>query len=224
MITLNTLTSLIDDILLTIRNSNVVASESINRLQIEQWITFYRAKLIKEEIDREGYINPEYIQHIDNIHLEKVNANGLNDGVLNQYEYVTEIEIPKTITTEKSNGILSITDVFGNEIQLTSKTRIPRQKYRKYTCNDYLATIKDNKIYVYGMGEIEYINVAIVAENPADLNDCDFADKPYPIPAHRIASLKSLIINNEIRNMIIMPSDTVNNSHNDLQNINVRND
>ena len=36
MVTLNTLNTLVDDIMLIVRNSNISASESINRLQVEQ--------------------------------------------------------------------------------------------------------------------------------------------------------------------------------------------
>ena len=55
---LNTLDSIIDDILLELRNHNISESEPISRLQVEQWITQYRAVLIKQDIDKGRDINP----------------------------------------------------------------------------------------------------------------------------------------------------------------------
>ena len=50
MTKLGALDTIIDDILLELRNNNISESEQINRLQIEQWIIQYRAMLIKQDI------------------------------------------------------------------------------------------------------------------------------------------------------------------------------
>nr|DAX07740.1 MAG TPA: hypothetical protein [Caudoviricetes sp.] len=44
---LNTLNTIVDDILLILRNSTIGESEHISRIQIEQWIHQYRAYLIR---------------------------------------------------------------------------------------------------------------------------------------------------------------------------------
>jgi hypothetical protein len=44
---LNTLSNIIDDILLIARNNNISESEHLSRNQIEMWIHQYRAVLIK---------------------------------------------------------------------------------------------------------------------------------------------------------------------------------
>ena len=59
---LNTLNTIIDDILLELRNSNIANTESISRIQIEQWIINYRTLLIKQDIDKGRTINPQYVQ------------------------------------------------------------------------------------------------------------------------------------------------------------------
>ena len=223
MVTLNTLNTLVDDIMLIVRNSNISASESINRLQVEQWIHHYRAKLIKEELDRDGYINPSYIQYLDGVYLNEGNTSSSNSDLTIPCRYVTSIDIPKTIKTNNSNGILSVTDSIGNEIQITSIVRLSKQKYRKYTCYDYLAIIKDNKIYIDGPGYLEYINIALIPEDPSTISDCDFSDKPYPMPASKIDTLKKLILETELNIMLKMPSDNTNNTKNDLENITVKN-
>ena len=61
---LNSLNAIIDDILLEIRNSDIAESESISRIQIEQWIHQYRALFIKQDLDKGRVINPGYVQII----------------------------------------------------------------------------------------------------------------------------------------------------------------
>ena len=219
MKTLNTLNSLIDDILLIIRDCNISASESINRTQVEKWIHHYRTKLIKEELDRDGIINPAYVQHLDNVHVDEVDTTTTDPNLVIPCRYIADVEIPRTIKTNNSNGVLSITDSYGNEIQMTSVVRLPRQRYRKYTCNDYLALFKNDRIYLDGPGDLEYINISIIPEDPSTIGDCDFADKAYPMPAYKIDTLKKLIFETELNIMTRMPSDDVNNTKNDLENI-----
>ena len=48
------LNNLIDNILQIVRNNNIAESEHISRHQIELWIHYYRAMLIKQAIDK-GY-------------------------------------------------------------------------------------------------------------------------------------------------------------------------
>ena len=48
MVKLNTLNTIIDDIMLSIRNGRISESENISRIQVEQWIHQYRAMLIKQ--------------------------------------------------------------------------------------------------------------------------------------------------------------------------------
>ena len=70
--TFNSLNTIIDDIILTVRDSDVSESEKLSRIQIEQWIHQYRAYLIKQDLDKGRDINPEYIQTIGPLHISKL--------------------------------------------------------------------------------------------------------------------------------------------------------
>lgn len=210
---LNSLNTIIDDIILTYRNSNINESESLSKIQVEQWIHNYRAMLIKQDIDKGRDVNPQYVQTIRKIKLIKV------ENEVGHYEYVSEIELPKLIDFHYGIGLVAVKDTFGNIIQLGSETTMKFQKYRKYTCNDYIAYIKENHIYVEGPNYLEEISIDVIAENPADLTDCFDADGPYPVPANLIPTIKDLIFSKELGIMISMPSDNINNSANDLENI-----
>lgn len=214
---LNTLNTIIDDILLELRNSSVAESEHISRIQIEQWIANYRAVLIKQDIDKGRDINPMYIQTMPCIRLDKV------DTVAGKIEYKSNIELPKLIDFHFRTGLVYVKDMYGNLIQLGHETKMKYQRYRKYTCGDYIAYIKNNRLYIEGSdNQLEWVEIGIIAENPADLNECFDPDSEYPVPAHMIPVIKDMIFSKELNIMHQMPSDETNNSRDDMQNINVR--
>lgn len=214
---LNTLNTLIDDILLELRNSSVAESEHISRIQIEQWLANYRAVLIRQDLDKGRDINPMYVQTIPCVHLSKI------DTPFGKIEYKSDIELPKLIDFHFRTGLVYVKDMYGNLIQLGHETKMKYQRYRKYTCGDYIAYIKNNRLYIEGSdNQLEWVEIGIIAENPADLNECFDPDSEYPVPAHMIPVIKDMIFSKELNIMHQMPSDETNNSRDDMQNINVR--
>ena len=88
---LNSLNAIIDDILLEIRNSDIAESDSISRIQIEQWIHQYRALLIKQDLDKGRAINPGYVQIINPFTMQSLGT------FADRYEYESVKSIPTTI-------------------------------------------------------------------------------------------------------------------------------
>lgn len=219
MVTLNSLNTIIDDILLEMRNNNISESENMSRIQIEQWITQYRAMLIKQDIDKGRDLNPDYIQSIENIHLSQVDFSSSNTLPTNKIRYKSDIEIPNTLDFHFKSGIINITDLFGNEIQQSNKIRAGMQKDRRWTKNEYLAYKIGKNIYLEGPGELEYINIYLITENPRDIESCMDADAPYPIPVNMLPTLKELIFTKELK--INAPTDRRNDSTQELENIQV---
>ena len=158
-----------------------------------------------------------YIQTMPCIHLDKV------DTVAGKIEYKSNIELPKLIDFHFRTGLVYVKDMYGNLIQLGHETKMKYQRYRKYTCGDYIAYIKNNRLYIEGSdNQLEWVEIGIIAENPADLNECFDPDSEYPVPAHMIPVIKDMIFSKELNIMHQMPSDETNNSRDDMQNINVR--
>ena len=91
MAKLGTLNTIIDDIMLILRQNNISESEQLSRIQIESWIHQYRSMLIKQDIDKNRDVNPMYVQVIPCVHLDKI------DHVHGHTEYVSNIELPKLI-------------------------------------------------------------------------------------------------------------------------------
>lgn len=211
---LNSLSTIIDDILLELRNSNIAESEHISRIQIEQWINNYRALLIKQDVDKGRDINSQYTQTIPCIHLDRV------ETVPGHFVYVGDYKLPKLIDFHFRSGLIAVRDMFGNVIQIGDENKMKYQKYRKYTCSDYIAYKKNDRIYVEGGNNtLEWIQADIVAENPSDLSECFNPDDEYPVPANMIPTIKDMIFSKELNIQPKMPSDTTNNSDDDLQNI-----
>ena len=211
------LNNIIDDILLIVRNNNLSESEHLSRIQIEMWIAQYRSILIRQDLDKGRDINPMYVQTMPCIHLDKV------DTVAGKIEYKSNIELPKLIDFHFRTGLVYVKDMYGNLIQLGHETKMKYQRYRKYTCGDYIAYIKNNRLYIEGSdNQLEWVEIGIIAENPADLNECFDPDSEYPVPAHMIPVIKDMIFSKELNIMHQMPSDETNNSRDDMQNINVR--
>ena len=207
------LNNLIDNVLQIARNNNVAESEHLSRHQIALWISYYRAYLIKQWIDKDREIDEMFTQTIEPIHLDKVETSP------GKIVYVGDKELPKLIKFNKRVGVVAVRDMYGNLIQLGSYTKAKLQKYRKATCADYIAWVKGNKIYVEGDSNLlEWISVDVIAEDPTDLGDCWDPDDEYPIPGAMIPTIVQLIMERELNVMVRMPSDTTNNSEDNTQN------
>ena len=207
------LNQLIDNILLIARNSNIAESEHLSRIQIEKWIIAYRAMLLKQDIDKGYDIDSMYTTTIGPIHLNRI------ESIPGRFTYVSDTELPKLVSSHNNNGLCNVKDLFGNLIQVGDQTKAKYQKYRKATCNDYIAWLSNNRIYVQGdSNKLEYIQVEVVLEDPTEEQECFDPDSEFPIPSAKIPTITQLIMDNELKVLTAMPSDTTNDSRDDLQN------
>lgn len=207
------LNQLVDNVIQIARNSNVAESEHLSRTQIEQWILHYRAVLIKQEINKNQDINEMYLTTIEPIHLER------QETVPGYYTYVGDKALPKLIDFHYRPGVVNVRDMFGNLIQLGSRTKAKYQKYRKATCKDYIAWVKGDRIYVDGdSNQLEYISVDVIAEDPTEENACFDPDAEFPIPTAMIPTITQMIFQNELRYMQVESSDETNDAKDDIQN------
>jgi hypothetical protein len=203
----NTINTIIDDILLEINRGNISESEQLSRNQIEQWIIQYRAVLLKQDIDKNRDINNQYIQYLNSVELSQHRIGVGRNNVLK-----STTTIPETIDFHFRSGIVDVRDSFGNEIQFSTERRAMIQQDRRYTSSEYISYIKGKYIYVSGPGLIESVNVALIAVNPFDISGFS-ADDVYPMPANMIPPMKDMIIQKEIRHMLV--ADDTNNAKDD---------
>ena len=222
MILFNTLDSIVDDIILQARNNNISESEHLSRYQVIQWIMQYRTFLIKQDIDKGRDVNQAYVQMISSVKLDPVDYSFKGWLTTDKVRYVTIIDIPRTIDFAFKSGLLNVTDMFGNEIQIIDKNRAELQKSRRYSNIEYVAYRIGNKIFVEGPGELEYINIFGIFEDPSKIQGGVSLNDPYPIPLNMIPLLKELIFAKELKWQ--MPIDNANNSvYDPKQIVNVKN-
>lgn len=214
MIILNTLNTIIDDIISEIRNFDVAESDVLNRIQIEQWITHYRSVLLKQDIDKGRQINPDYIQEV--IDIPVVDKDDSNKSLARGDNWVgrTNVKLPNGVDFHFEDNIVSITDQYDNSIQLSSESRAKRQTSRRYSMNDTIAYKKNGWLYFVSQSGLDKVTVRGIFEDPMDNILGLSIDERYPIPANMIPTLKELIMTKEIN--IVALSDVSNDSSNDL--------
>lgn len=228
-ITLNTIST---DLLNIVRGSKISQSETISKRQIEEWIHQYRAILLKQDLDKGKMPNPDYIQEIDYLQLDIVDAAGTNLSSSNAInlssgEYIlrSSLPLPNTIDLNFKSGFMYIGTVIGDELQFVPEGRSRWQKFKKYTQNDSICFLKDHYLYVLNHEALNFITVRGVFEIPSEVarfvnpitNQPYFnLDSRYPIPANMIPTLKQMILKGELGIQVQSPSDNKNDSENEM--------
>ena len=217
-VTLNTITS---DLLNIIRGAQISQSEPISRRQLEAWVHEYRAKIIKQDLDKGKLLNPDYTQSLRALELEEVDeAQGTT--VSTDYQtFRTKMQLPNTIDLNFKSGFSYIGTITGQEIQFDSEAKARWQEYKRYTPNDRIAYLKDSYIYVTNDREIRYITVRGVFEIPPEVSHLDNPNEsvtdvtensPYPIPINMLPTLKQMILKGELGIEAMTYSDITNES------------
>ena len=199
--------------MLEARNNNIAESEKLSRRQIELWIKSYRAMLIKQKLDKKEQLDDMFTQTI-RMHVDKIEEDP------GHIEYVGDKELPTLLNTKWFTGLISVKDAYGNIIQVGDETKMKFQKYRKYTCKDYIAYKKGTKVYVEGdSNTLEYIDVQVIAEDPTESKLCyDPSKDEYPLPTYMWPTIKNMIFNSDMYTMFQQRSDVTNDTQDNTQN------
>jgi hypothetical protein len=209
------LRSIIYDLLHIIRGAKIADDEPISERQLENWIHQYRAKLLKQDLDKGKYLNPDYIQE-----YQDEDGNPLSI-VPNEQElrtvYRTSVQIPKTIDLNYKSGIIYLGDVNGNRIQLVPEARVNFQQYKKVTGNSTIAYLKDRYVYLYNHNGLQYIRLRGVFEIPTEIPGYDLDEDKYPIPVNLLPTLKEMILKNELGIIYKAPNDDENDTEHKVQ-------
>lgn len=205
------LRTIIDDILLIVRNNNISESEDLSRAQIASWVIQYKALLNKRENDKK---EEEDKQDSDDSltksigPLELVGAKSAEGK--NMFRKRTKEKIPQLLGDSESN-IISVQDEEGCPIQFMDEKRRHFHYFRKYTFGEMTCFYDDGYIYVEGLqdlGQLKYIYLSgIFSELDEDTDEDEVT-----IPGWMIPDIKSMIMKNELAFMLNRPSDDSNNS------------
>lgn len=204
------LRSLIDDILLLVRNNNISESEDLSRAQIAHWILSYKAFLLKQKRDKEkelGIEDEDQSMYSTIGPLELIDQEGFDDECL--YTKRTKEELPELISAEP-NSIIAVFDQEGCPIQYMNDKRRHFQYYRKYTFGELTWAYHNNYIYIQGLVDQNQLRYIFVTGIFTDSEDGDEDD--IKIPGWMVPNIKELIMSNELNLLLRLPSDDQNNS------------
>lgn len=202
--------TIIDDIMLIVRNNNISESEDLSRAQIASWIMHYRALLIKQKQEQKEFedswfdecltktIGPKEIVSVDEVE---------DDDIL--VKKVVSTDMSDLLSNDPAN-IVSITDITGCPIQRMHSIRRHFHYFRKYTPKELTWDWKNGEIII--QGNVEYDNFRYVyIKYIFDDQNADSEDDVM-IPGWMVPMIKDNIFKNELSFMIKMPSDDDNNS------------
>ncbi len=208
------LRTLIDDILLIVRNNNISESEDFSRAQIAAWVMQYKAALTKRQQDKDkedsNDDNPDdsLQKTIGPLELEDVPS--LDGECL--YRKKTVEKIP-ALLGDSIDNIISVSDQEGCVIQFMHEKRRHYHYFRRYTFGEMTCWFENGYIYVEGytdLGALKYITVT--GNFSDDGSDGDVNEDDVNIPGWMIPEIKNSIMKNELAFMLNRPSDDSNNS------------
>ena len=222
------LTTIIDDILLLVRNNNISESEDLSRAQIAAWVRGYRRKLHKDRLDQLKKQSISFLGELQNLIdddlLVKKEVGPLALEDVESYDDVPvftkrTIDTLENIFNNDGDSILAVHDQIGTNIQYMNHVRRHYQYFRKYTGGDLTAYYSDDKhVYVQGTADQNKLrNIWVLAlyelnDDDADNDTDDIDEEDVKIPGWMVPDIKNLILKNELAFMINRPSDDSNNA------------
>lgn len=208
------LRTLIDDILLIVRNNNISESEDLSRAQIAAWVLHYKAALTKEEKERkeaedgdDDYFDEELTKTVGPLLLQVEDS--LDCTPLFKRRTIDKIE---DLYEGDPENIVSVFDQEGCPIQQMNRIRRHFQWQRKYTGRDLTWYYENGWIYIVGnLDNMKLRNIwmSYIAD---ESEDEDVDEDELEIPGWMIPEIKRRIFNNELSFMVKMPSDDDNNA------------
>lgn len=203
------LSTVIDDILLIVRNNNISESEDLSREQIASWILSYKALLANKQEDKikDTLDDPDdsLTTTIGPCELQDVKENGDNKIFTKR----TVNEVPELLGDSDTN-LINVFDEDGCTIQRMSRTRRHYHYFRKYTFAELTYFYQDGYIYIQGTqdnNKLKYIYYTGIFAGDQDTDENDII-----IPGWMIPDIRKLIFQNELSFMLQRPSDDSNNA------------
>lgn len=206
------LRTVIDDILLIVRNNNISESEDLSRAQIASWVLTYKAQLAKQQRETDKQ-NGEDIDNDDSlastITIDLINdPDNTNDQVVRKR---SKDKLPD-ISGSSEDDIISVSDMHGCVIQFMHGKRRHFHYFRRYTWMEPVCWYEDGYLYVEGeVGVSDLAKITITGNFSDDPDNTDDEDS-IKIPGWMIPKIRELIMGKELRFMLNMPSDDSNNS------------
>lgn len=188
---------------------------------IEFLINFLRVKLIRQDVDKNKSVSPNYEQSLGVIELENVDKSEDDDFPTGTSILRSVKEIPTPVDVKGDELITSIRGLDGgNRIDFKPEVQAIKNLWTKYASKRLVAYYSGNRLYIVNcLNELENITVTGVFENPREVANfkrkdgepCYNPDKDrYPISSHLIDMINTLIKRQELDLYFQLIEDKIN--------------
>lgn len=134
-------------------------------------LNYYRAKLIRQEIDRGQRLDPSTIQSLSNISVERV-VFDRGQPLSGKTVYRTVSKIPKAVETSKNNLVTFVGhNLLGKNFQRSTPYKVQLDIHRALTSSEPKWFEYDERIYVITEDSLQKIMIQLVAENPLRVHE-----------------------------------------------------
>lgn len=222
----------LNKIIYNIRNSKkggiLSDDDKVTDRQLAFIIGYYRAMLIKQDLERGR--KPSYAakQTLPVIDLKQVDASDDCDLPVGCYLLRSVEPILTPIDYSKGVAITYVGTVDGSEsFQFQSQARSRWSKYERFTGKLRKAYLRDGYLFIVNELVMEVAQVQGIFESPEgaakyrktcdSLDSCFTYDSIYPIEDSRIPIITEMIFKNEMGLMSMSPQDTTNDASDRVQ-------
>lgn len=164
----------------------------LSNAQLTHLVNTARATLIRRDYENKHTVNPQIIQSLGCLKLERVDKGECCDVGTGCYTLRTVRDIPPLLEVYKKNLITYVGSIDNEtDFQTIPSIRTRWMKFGKYTKKIPTASLRGNKIYVNGDSLIDSITLRGVFEDPrvvANFSNCDGTtcfnpdSDTYPLP------------------------------------------
>lgn len=194
--------------------------------QIGFIVDYYRAALLRRDVEKNSFISPDYEQDLGCIEFEKVDkADCCSIEVdCDIYKSVKEIPTPVRLYDKPAITFFGAVDK-QTSFDLILSIRAPYINYSKWTSKRPRGYYMNKHLWIPEKYGVTKANARIITEQPALVSqfiDCDNEacytdDSPYPMPADMIETLVKMVMSTEGQIMLKTVSDRINNAQDDTQ-------
>lgn len=199
--------------------------------QLEFIINYYRARLIKQDADKDRSISSNIIQDLGKVPLSLVDKAEVSGTLVGKTVLRTTDPIPKLIELNQKDAIIYVGGLDkASSIDFVTKTQSKWNRYNKYGSKLPTAYYRNGYIYIAECPKaLKYINIEGIFEDPRQVSkyktdgiSCyDISKDPYPMSSYMISALMDMVISKELSFFLQMVPDNVNDANDESKNSNM---
>lgn len=201
--------------------------ENLSNEQLAFMVSYYRAKLVKQDQDKGRYNKELYIQNLGRVPIIQADKNECCEGncILR-----TKTKIPNPLETYKGLNITFVGSSSGRPFDKQAHNSVFWNKAAKYTGKEPKWYYQNGYLYILNPLTImmDHINIQGIFEDPTlaqKFRTCDCPDNnqecselfgsleyDYPMPLHHVDTVVKMVADTELKLLMSFPTDISNDS------------